>query len=358
MKLGPDGDVYVVSIGLGSIFRITAVTPNATPTPTPTATPSPSAMVNIVRGNIRYYVGDGPVPGVTVNLNNGMVDSATTDASGNFQVSSVSGGTRTLEPEKNADFNEGVSSLDAAVILQHVVGKQTLDPMRQLACDVTGNGFLSSLDAARVLQLRVGLLTHLPVAIDCGSDWGFVPVPAPTPNQSSTDFEPAIPCQAGNISYQPLAGVAEGQDFVALLFGDCTGNWQPATPAAANSLRRSSGSSVRLGRPQAMNGRRIRVPVLVDSKRAYRALELDIRFDASQLRLRRVRRAEGTAGAIVQSNIHRDGRVRIAVASGRPLASSRRPALWLEMDAPRRARLRDLVQVQRAIIDEVSARLE
>lgn len=358
MKLGPDGDVYVVSIGLGSIFRITGVTPTATPTPTTTATPSPSATVNIVRGNIRYYVGDGPVPGVTVHLINGMVDSAATDGAGNFEVSSISGGMRALTPEKNADFNDAVSSLDASAILQHVVGLQTLDPMRRLACDVTGNGFLSSLDAARVLQLRVGLLTHLPVAIDCGSDWGFFPVPVPTPNQTSTDFEPANPCQPGGISYQPLAGVAEGQDFLALLFGDCTGNWMPATPAAANSLRRSSTNGVHLGRPQAIKGRRIRVPVLVDSKQAYRALELDLRFDASQVRLRRVRGAEATAGAIVQSNIDRGGRVLIAVASGRPLAGSRRPALWLEMDAPRRARLRDLVHVHSATIDEVPARFE
>jgi hypothetical protein len=216
---------------------------------------------------------------------------------------------------------------------------------------------LTSLDAARVLQLRVGLLSQFPVASDCGPDWGFVPVPAPAPNQKVIDFAPAAPCQPGVISYQPLAGVAEWQNFLAILFGDCTGNWK-ATPgdASAKSARRPSGAAVRLGRPQAMKGRRLRVPVLVDSRRTYRALELDLRFDASQVRLRHVRRAEATAGAILQSNIDRSGRAIIAVASGRPLTGSGRPALWIELDIPRRARLSDhLLHVQRATVDDVQA---
>jgi hypothetical protein len=57
----------------------------------------------------------------------------------------------------------------------------------------------------------------------------------------------------------------------------------------------------------------------------------------------------------VLSNIDRGGRVRIAVASGQPLPGSRRPALWIELDSPRRVRVNDLVQVHRATVDDVTA---
>jgi hypothetical protein len=34
-------------------------------------------------------------------------------------------------------------------------------------------------------------------------------------------------CQPGGIDYQPLTPPAFDQDFTAILFGDCTGNWHP-----------------------------------------------------------------------------------------------------------------------------------
>jgi hypothetical protein len=32
----------------------------------------------------------------------------------------------------------------------------------------------------------------------------------------------------GRIAFDPLVGFAADQDFIAVLFGDCTGNWMPA----------------------------------------------------------------------------------------------------------------------------------
>ena len=39
-------------------------------------------------------------------------------------------------------------------------------------------------------------------------------------------------CQPGAIELAPLAGQVTNQDFAAVLVGDCTGNWQRATPTA------------------------------------------------------------------------------------------------------------------------------
>jgi hypothetical protein len=164
------------------------------------------------------------VPNVTIRLSTG--DSVTTDASGQFVVTAPAGVAVTLEPAKTDDVRGSISSLDSALALEHKVHIITLDPLQQLACDVTGNGEITSLDAARILQLRVQAIARAPVALACGSDWVFVPVPDPVPNQTLvTPLPSADPCRPGAITYAPLNANATGQNFTAVLFGDCTGNW-------------------------------------------------------------------------------------------------------------------------------------
>jgi hypothetical protein len=157
-----------------------------------------------------------------------------TDATGAYSFADLPTATWQVVPAKSDDLDGGVSALDAAYILQVLVGKRSFNDYQNLACDVSGNGALSALDASRILQFLVGKISRFPVADTCGSDWAFVPVPAPAANQSL--IQPLVStgtCQPGAIEFNPLSGQANGQDFVAVLFGDCTGNWQPAAGGGA-----------------------------------------------------------------------------------------------------------------------------
>jgi hypothetical protein len=152
-----------------------------------------------------------------------------TDSHGGYVFSQVAAEEWTIEAEKVGDAGTSISSLDASWLLQAVVGLRDFDDYQTLACDVTGDGSLSSFDAAHILQYRVGLLQRLPVAELCGSDWLFVPSPLAMSNQVvSPPLIAAGTCSRGQIIFTPLAEAATGQDFKAVLFGDCTGNWQPA----------------------------------------------------------------------------------------------------------------------------------
>jgi hypothetical protein len=78
------------------------------------------------------------------------------------------------------------------------------------------------------VRRRVGLISRFPVAVACDSDWVFFPIPTPAPGGQTTFPNPRVtPCQPASISYDPLSGQAIGQNFLAILFGDCTGNWRP-----------------------------------------------------------------------------------------------------------------------------------
>jgi hypothetical protein len=229
----------------------TKTSTGTSPTIAPTVTPTSTAVIS---GQVRYYSNNDPVPGVTVNMANAIPGMATTDASAIYRFASAAPGAISLQPSKQGDFNLGVSALDAAYVLQFVAGLRPFSSDQKLAGDVTGNGSVSALDAARILQYQAGLLrrcsvtttttcttnsncpmgeiciSRFPVALTCGSDWVFHPAPVPTPTPNQSLLQPQIStgmCQEGAISYTSEVLPLSGQDFIAILFGDTTGNWAP-----------------------------------------------------------------------------------------------------------------------------------
>jgi hypothetical protein len=209
-------------------------TASATSTPTPTFTASPTATPTAsptatrgAGGRVKYYRADRSVPGVQVDLLGGAPQSATTDGGGNYAFGGVPFEMRTLQPQKSGDFANGISSLDVAFAQQIRLGLRVADELQALACDVTGNGLISSLDAARISQFVLGAIDSFEVSDACASDWLFVPDAAPA---GQTLVEPQVgsgACQPGAIVLPAATTPLAGQDFIAILFGDCTGNWSP-----------------------------------------------------------------------------------------------------------------------------------
>jgi hypothetical protein len=217
------------------------VLPAATgPTPTPTATPAPPTATRPLTataspiwtpafqlsGSIRT-TGGQPLAAVEVALPPSG-QSATTGASGAYAFAAAPGIALRIAPRRAGEGTGAISALDAAWALQSVAGLRTLTAAQRLAADVSGDGTVSTFDAALLLQRAVGDMTPFPAAQVCGSDWLFVPAPAAAPNQSA--IAPALAtgtCEPGAIAFSPLAAGAGGQDFTAVLLGDCTGNWSP-----------------------------------------------------------------------------------------------------------------------------------
>ena len=290
-------------------------TPSATPTPSPSPTPSPVTMQ--VDGLVTYYSNSDPVSSVEVHGTGAANAMALTNLDGEFGFSGLPGGDFQIEPRKIGGDNGAISSLDAAYALQAAVKMRTLTPEQIVACDVTGNGLVTALDAARILQRVVGRISTLPVAASCGSDWAFLPDADVMPHQTVTDpIVTAGSCQAGAITFTPLDADAQRQDFRAVLFGDCTGSWRPAGSAAF--ARRSNESLAHLGRPRRRGGE-IVAPLVVDRADPFHAFEATLTFDPARLRSVRVQIGTAASGAVLQVNSPRDGRLTVALASAEPV---------------------------------------
>jgi parallel beta-helix repeat protein len=322
------------------------VSPPATSTPSATATRTAAAGHRIA-GTLRYYNGDRPVAGATVEVDGAGTQSAVSDAGGAFELIGVVDGTWRLEPRKTGERGDGVTALDAAYVLQYAAGVRALDARQQLACDVTANGSPSALDATRILQLIVGLLSDLPATTACGSQWLFVPQPA-TPQ---TIIQPALSggvCQRGAISYSQLASDAVAQDFRAVLIGDCTGNWQPAA-AAAKQLDPDAATLVTRLRP--LPGGRLRAALLVRAAGPVQAIEATLAIDPARLHLLNAHPGLAARDALLQSNEPTPGSVALALATAAPFAAGERAAIILEFAALARDAARSRITVQQLRIE-------
>ena len=312
-------------------------TPTRTPPPTSTSTATqlPTATATAaagVSGRVLYYSNAMPVSAVTVRLQGATTSAVDTDGNGQYAFSGLGAGFWKIEPQKPGDQGGAISALDAAYILQAVVGTRTLSPEQQMACDVSGNGRVSALDASYILRYKVGLVPHFPAAETCGSDWAFAPSPAGALNQQI--LQPQLStggCQPGAIVFQPVMGQADGQNFEAILFGDCTGNWQPTANASAalRSARTADPRRVRLGRPR-RRGRALRVPLYVESPATFHALDVRLRYDSHHVSVGSVHLLHAGPQLLAQVNARLAGVVDISLASSDQLR--RGPLLVLELN--------------------------
>lgn len=245
----------------------------------------------------------------------------------------LSGRSYFLTPGKANDFGAAIDPFDASLNAQHVVGLISLTPGQRLAADVTGNGSLSSLDSARIAQFSVGLISRFPVALLNG-DWAFVPVPQAEPYASPIyPFPPGG--LRGHVQYTPIVESAENQDFLGVLFGDVSGNWQPpvcspasgmiqpldAAASEAASVSASGGGTLAMPTLTASPGQIIRVPITGTGVAEAVSFYLDVRYNPKVLRLVQASSGAATAGFSTTTNTQEAGRGRLALFRATPLGA-------------------------------------
>jgi hypothetical protein len=314
-----------------------------------------------VTGVVRYYrdlataaePSTKPVPNTPIESTQDLVPDATTTSAGLYDVGAMSGNVqvRTLGhfgAIRAADHNDAITSFDASLIAQHAVEILTLSPNQQIAADVSGNGGVTAFDASLVAQFAVALVDHFDVATSTGSDWKYL---------RCDDYASATSqdCGVALYTHAPLAGAVE-DDFYAILYGDVTGNWEPAaseaaraasasTPegrAAAADLERAKALSGARSRPVAPSGTSSALPaalsvspgigpfragvpatIRVDLSRADGILALDLAavYDPSEVTIGEMRAVGIAAGMSLESR-DAGGRHRSALYGAQPLAGS------------------------------------
>ena len=245
-----------------------------------------SATAGSISGTITYGNAIGnPVPprfvkNVSLSSTAGSpaVGPVITGTPGTYTLTGFGSGAYTIKPAKPSGPNGAISSNDAARVAQGVAGSVPFVSQNQrFVADASGNGTVSSNDAALIAKFAAGLTGFGNVG-----QWKFfvtgAPSPLPTAPQTYNDSR----------TYPSVTTALTGQDFVALLVGEASGNYNPATqPRPASGPERST--SVAAPRLVAPADNEVVIPVSVAgaADKQIVSYEFDLRYDPSVLASRR-----------------------------------------------------------------------
>lgn len=177
-----------------------------------------------ISGGVTYYFNNKPVANVLMSLTGDMVKSTNTNTTGSYELIDLPGGNYVLTPGKVNDLANSISPFDASMILRYSVNTISLNPYQLIAADVSGNGQVTPYDASLILRYNVGSIAQFPV----GKEWTFIPTNFPI---DLTNWTTAPDSSA----YKPLASDQSNQDFVGIVYGDVSGNWQGQNVLSSNS---------------------------------------------------------------------------------------------------------------------------
>ncbi|MDB4720846.1 S8 family serine peptidase [Verrucomicrobiales bacterium] len=154
-----------------------------------------------------YFQGDTskPMKGVKINLEGAGTRSANTGDDGQFLLRRLPFSDYKLTYNKDDEISE-ISAFDAALVLRHQVGLETLTGYSLDAADVNRDGQVLPMDAYDILRHSAGLEDiSVPAG---GTAWVFDP-----PSRTYSELRENITNQNAN----------------AFLLGDVSGNWNKAT---------------------------------------------------------------------------------------------------------------------------------
>ncbi len=215
-----------------------------------------------ISGSINYWHQEKPVPDVVLTITGDDSFEINSDNIGNYVIRGINEGNYTLSASKQGDVN-GVQAYDAARVLQYSAGLIEFNEYQILAADVTGDGEVTSLDAAKI-GLYAAELDHDSRA----GEWAFLP---------------------DEYTYTPLDDYLSGQNFTAILYGDVTGNWSPGVSIEPDR----SDAVFHIPDVKVNSGELATIPVVLKSGGDLIAFEGVVKFDPYALQF--VKAAPGNA---------------------------------------------------------------
>lgn len=179
---------------------------------------------------------------------------------GTYFLSGFGSGAYTVTPTKVGGVN-GIASLDAARISQHVAGPPNpqLNATQLIVADVSGNTTVSSFDAAMIAKFVAGP-PYAPPGIGSTGTWKFTPT---------------------NRAYASIAGSVAGEDYVGLLMGEVSGNWNNTGARPVESEGPDREITVRLANVVTPADKDIIVPINIEGtvNKSLISYELELRYD-------------------------------------------------------------------------------
>ena len=215
------------------------------------------------------------VDNVNVKLTNAFgttIMSQMTPINGEYSFEEVAAnGTYNVEPVKNDNYGNGVSTADMVLIQNHILGLRTFDsPYKVIAADVNGSNSVSASDVILLQRLVLGLIDELPIQ----RSWSFVDATLQFDNILSP-FPYVDIISMNDLSYSP-----SGMDFIAVKMGDVNGNVQLAS---ATQPRSRNATVLTIDNEEIGSSKMFSIPVKATEGIDLSGIQMGMSFDKDQV---------------------------------------------------------------------------
>lgn len=191
------------------------------------------------------------------------------------------GATCTLQPFRNDDLLNGVSTFDILLISKHILGQQLLEgPYNLIAADVNASGSISTLDILELRKLVLQISDEFP---NGNTSWRFIEADHVFTNPNDPFSEP-LPESSWLTN---MNSDMVGKNFIGLKVGDVNGS-ASANFSGENSIEdRVVGEFILSSNDMELRkGETVRVPIFTEGENTLAALQGTIDFDFGKLKFR------------------------------------------------------------------------
>jgi hypothetical protein len=175
--------------------------------------PGGGNLTGTITGNVSTETSDN-VLDVQVEIEGSSLLPISTNQSGIFTFPAMPvGGNYVVNPGKNNDFKNGVSTLDLVEIQKHLLGIKNLDsPYKMVAADANNSESITAIDLVELRKLILGIYAELPY----NSSWRFVDKAYSFPDP----YNPWMQDWPENRILNPLSLGMNHADFFGIKIGD------------------------------------------------------------------------------------------------------------------------------------------
>ncbi len=240
----------------------------------------------VVGGTI-FAPASGPISNVSVYVSNAMNEMHDTENAGQFLFENIPLGSNLLiEPKKNDDLLNGISSYDLVLIAKHLLNiERLLNPYQLIAADVDRSGDISVFD---LLALRKAIL-HLSTSFPNNESWRFM-------NATHLITDPTQPFSfPESQTITNLTGHDLNLNFRGIKIGDVNLNAIPNALLAAEVRNPTQSLFLTLKDQVLIPGEKINVKLRAKDFQAIQALQGSFEFDPEVLAF-----SNWDAGALAQ----------------------------------------------------------
>lgn len=232
----------------------------------------------VISGNIQTELG---LPIQEVAIHNNNLNIGLSNVNGMFTSTPFPlGSSIDLEPHKDINYVNGVTSFDLATIQQHIVGNALLNsPYKIIAADIDGSNSISSFDLYLAQQVIVANVDTFPN----NESWRFVPADFVFPDPLNPFSQPF----PESIILNNVTSNINHQNFIAIKVGDVNGTALPYQFGSGSSgVTRSSEGELNIKIRKVKDSEdEFYLEFLAKDFEQISAFQFDLKFDHTKMQL-------------------------------------------------------------------------